>query len=127
LPGAGKASSAPRAAGAARKDVPRCHLRDRRADVLRESRAAGWDVSVVVDEDDVVLGLVTDRADAADTAGSVEDTMHKAPATLRPHVTLEEAAKFLTDKRRDHVLITTAAGRLVGLLTAADAKRSTTR
>jgi arabinose-5-phosphate isomerase len=126
-PSEGKAAATVRVADAARKDVPRCHLHDRPGDVLRESRAAGWDLSVVVDEDDIVLGLLTERAEGSDTGTSLEEAMQKAPSTIRPHMRLDDAVDVLTRRRRDHVLVTTAAGRLVGLLTLADAKRRTTR
>ena len=71
--------------------------------------------------------MLTERAERSNTTASIEDAMQKAPSTIRPHMTLDDAVDMLTRKRRDHVLVTTAAGRLIGLLTLADAKRRTNR
>src|SRR5262249_57480274 len=113
--------------GGGRRDGPRCRLGDRRRDVLNRSRAAGWDLCVVVDDDDVVLGVVTESGDAADPDALVEQTMQSAPLTFRPHMTLDEATESLNRHSREHALVTTAAGRLIGVLTLADAQRRRTR
>jgi CBS domain-containing protein len=127
LPREGKGTGEPRAGDAARKDVPRCRLDDRRHEVAVRVRAAGWDLSVVVDDEDVVLGLLESAALDGDPDTPVEAAMRAAPTTMRPHVTLHDAAEFLTSHERQHVLITTSDGRLIGLLSRADTKRSRTR
>jgi len=120
-PREGREASRPCAGETARRDVPTCAATDRRGDVARRVRDAGWPLAVVLDGERVVLGLL-DALDG-DPAAAVEDVMRAAPTTIRPHVTLEKAAQSLKTRRHDRVLVTTSDGRLIGLLWRADAER----
>ncbi len=121
LPREGTMAGHPRAGDAARRDVPTCQWRERLGDVARRVRAAGWDLCVVVDEEAVVLGLLEAAALDGDPTTVAEDAMRPGPTTFRPHLALEEVTEPL--KRKEHVLITTSNGRLVGMLLRADAER----
>lgn len=123
LPRAGAEASRPRAADAARRDVPTCQLTDRRGDVAERVRAAGRDLAVVVDEDHVVLGQLDAEALGGDPASVVAEAMQPAPTTVRPHLALEDAVESLKRRQRTHLLVTTSDGRLLGVLSLADAER----
>src|SRR5882724_3676834 len=113
---AGREADRPRAGDATRADVPTCRLEERCGDVARRVRATGGSDCVVLDDD---------ALDAEPTAAAA-DAMRAAPATIRPHVSLEDTLKSLRSRRREHVLVTTSDGRLVGLLRRADVERRLT-
>jgi CBS domain-containing protein len=75
---------------------------------------------VVVDDERIVLGLLEAEALAGDPATPVDQVMRSAPATLRPHLRLEEVAQHLAKHKTHHVLITTPEGRLIGVVERSD-------
>lgn len=79
------------------RDVPTCHL----------GETPDGDC-VVVDEANVVLGLVR--------GGRI----HEGPPTYRPDVTVEEMAERLKEHPEPRVLVTNADGTLVGIADPAD-------
>jgi len=81
-------------------------------------RAAGWDRCVVVDTDQIVLGLLD--AEALGDDALVEQAMREGPTTMRPHVPVEDAADRLKRRDADAIVITTSSGRLVGILRRSD-------
>ncbi len=98
-------------------DVPTCNLGEklgRVQDTIRESTAG---VCVVVNNEQVVLGLLRKGAlDLnADPDIHVEQIMECGPRTVRPYEKPEHTIKSL--KSRDSVLVTTSDGVLLGLLT----------
>ena len=121
LPTEGTNATRPRAGDLARRDVPTCHLHDRLGDVGQQVRAAGWDACVVVNAERVVLGLLRARELAQDPSLRIEQAMRPGPSTFRPFVAIEKIAKVMAEHGRESVPITTSDGRLVGLLTRADA------
>ena len=123
---AGREADRPRAGDATRADVPTCRLEERCGDVARRVRATGGSDCVVLDDDRVVLGLLDDEALDAEPTAAAADAMRAAPTTIRPHVSLEDTLKSLRSRRREHVLVTTSDGRLVGLLRRADVERRLT-
>jgi len=89
---------------------------------------AGTMAAVPVDADDIVvvvdpLGVVAGALDAR-TATSlpattpVVDVMDPAPGTIRPEKTIDEVAQQLHGDGVDHVLVTTTAGVLLGIVRA---------
>lgn len=121
LPLEGAAGSRTRAAAHARRDVPRCRLGDALRDVRARTAAAGWDTCFVVD-DDVVLGRLGRRALRREDAVPVEAVMSEGPSTVRPSARLADLVERM---RRQDVMslpVTTADGRLVGLLLRPDAE-----
>jgi CBS domain-containing protein len=123
LPREGRETGRPRADDAARRDVPTCGLGERCGAVAAGARAAGWNLCVVLDEGQVILGEVDTAALEGDPARDVLEAMRSAPTTIRPHLPLEDAVESLNGRRTDHVLVTTSDGRLRGLLRRADAER----
>ena len=69
----------------------------------------------MVDTIGLVLGLV--RADAFDVPGDtpVEAILQPGPRTIRPSLPAADLARLLREDHLDHILVTTADGRLVGL------------
>ncbi|HZV52868.1 MAG TPA: CBS domain-containing protein [Candidatus Dormibacteraeota bacterium] len=121
LPTEGTGAARPRAGDLARKEVPTCGLDERLGEVRDRVRARGWKVAVVVNEERVVLGLLRTGELDADGDRSIEEVMRPGPSTFRPFVPAEEMARFMTEHGLESAPITTADGRLVGLLLREDA------
>ncbi len=93
------------------RSVPTCALRDKTRDVAE--RVGDAPMCVVVDEQGVVLGLVT-RAMLEGENAVVDAVMEEGPLTFRPFKTAEEIAKKLDSITHPQVVVTTLDGKLVG-------------
>ena len=124
LPTEGSNAATSRAGDLARRDVPRCRLDERLADVRERAQAAGWNVAVVVNDERVVLGVLRERKLAGDPDTLVEAAMLPGPKTFRPFAPAKEVADFLTEHDLANGPITTSDGRLVGLILREDAVRA---
>ena len=102
------------AGDAAHRDVPTCRLDDRLADIRR--RAQGWETSIVVDDDRVVLGRIGRAALASDDDVSAEEAMAPGPSTVRPSIGIEALLDRMRERNVKSYLVTTPDGRLVGLV-----------
>jgi CBS domain-containing protein len=124
LPIEGKAAGRPTASTVARRDVPTCYLKESLRDIRERVRAAGWDACVVVNEERIVMGLL--RAEELDREGDLaaESAMRPGPSTFRPHVAIDEMAKFMATHDLPNVPVTTSAGELIGVLVREDAERA---
>jgi Mg/Co/Ni transporter MgtE len=120
---AGTHAERPRAADGARKDVPTCRLDERLGDVRERAAAQGWEAAVVVNEENVVLGLLRSKELAGEATQTIEAGMRPGPSTFRPYVAIAEMARFMTEHKLEGSPITTSDGRLVGLLLKDDAVR----
>ena len=116
LPTEGKRAAVPRVGEHVRRDVSTCHLTDRLGEAAKHARAAGWDRCVVVNEERVVLGLLRSRALDGDPQQLVEEVMEPGPSTFRPDVALDEITAYMRQRQLGSVLVTTADGKLVGIL-----------
>jgi Mg/Co/Ni transporter MgtE len=128
LPREGEIAGLPRAADVARMDVPTCRLDERMREVRERVRFAGWEECVVVNERRVVLGIL--RAEQIEPAGDddiVEDVMRPGPSTFRPHVHVEEMARFMARHDLESAPVTTSDGVLVGMLRRGDAEAAALR
>jgi len=123
LPMEGANAALPHVGDVARQDIPRCNLAERIGDVLQRVQAVGWDRSIVVNEQEIVLGLVRDRELAGDPDGTVEAVMRAGPATYRPDVVVSDALAQLTERKVSGVLVTRSDGTLLGWLRRDDAER----
>jgi Mg/Co/Ni transporter MgtE len=123
LPREGARAGERRAADLARRNPPTCRLHDRPHDVTQRVRAAGRNMCVVVDDANVVLGVLDDPALNGDRPPLVEEAMRPAPSTLRPHLTLDQVAEHLKRHDREQVLITSADGELIGVLFRKDVEQ----
>lgn len=118
LPTEGARTDAPRAAAVARHDVPRCRLEETVADVAE--RMGGWEMAVVVGDEDVVLGVVRRQALDTEPARTIATVMDEGPTTFRPDVAAAELGAHLREQGVSRALVTTSDGVLVGLLRVED-------
>jgi CBS domain-containing protein len=102
-------------------EVPTCVLTETIGDIRR--RTQGWDTCVVVDPGGVVLGLLRKKELDGDPKATAEQVMRPGPKTFRPNVTLQELLKSMRDHEiQTNSLVTTAEGRLLGVISRADAE-----
>jgi len=120
LPTEGTNTQHLRAADVARKDVPTSGLTERLGEVRDRVRAAGWDSTVVVNEERVVHGLLRAAELDKDPAQLIEQAMRPGPSTFRPFVSIDDMAHFMVEHKLENVPVTTSDGRLVGLLLKQD-------
>lgn len=123
LPIEGTRADLPRVGDLARRDVPTCRLQDRVGEVRERVRAAGWDLCVVVNERNVVLGRLRENELGADPAASVEQVMEEGPTTYRLDRPADETARYLAQRKVAGVLVTTSDGELIGLFRRDDVER----
>jgi Mg/Co/Ni transporter MgtE len=103
--------------------VPTCHLDERIGELRDRVRADGRDTCVVTNGQGIVLGLLRKKALEANPQATAEDVMDPGPKTFRPNVTLHELLKSMRDhKIQTNSLVTTAEGRLLGVISRADAE-----
>lgn len=98
----------------AHRDVPTCSLNEPITAVRQRIDALGWDVCVVVNEQQIVLGqLDSTHLDHSDK--TAEQSMDCAPRTYRLDASLESMARYMDRHKVGHILVTESDGRLVGL------------
>lgn len=104
-----------------RRDVPTCRLHEQLGDVAARVRAADWDLCPVLDEENVVLGLLDATALRGEASIPAERVAQSGPMTIWPHLMLDELGDRL--KQREHVLVTMTDGRFLGVLMRSDVER----
>ncbi|MEY2402955.1 MAG: hypothetical protein QOD38_506, partial [Acidimicrobiaceae bacterium] len=114
LPGEGLLRDDQRAQAYTRNDVPRVKADATIADIV--GVAGDWEVVVVVDADDVVLGVVRTEARSLPQDVTVASIMQPGPPTVRPSIPIRELAKSMDDNGELHVLVTKLDGTLTGLV-----------
>jgi rhodanese-related sulfurtransferase/CBS domain containing-hemolysin-like protein len=84
-------------------------------------------LAVVVDEDQVVQGVVGSRElKGADLSGTAEQAMYVGVTTVRPSEQLEPLIQRMDRAKVDHVVVTRADGTLVGLFGLGDVRPQAT-
>ena len=124
LPTEGSNAERSRAADVVSRDAPTCRLDESIERVRERVRSAGWNACVVVNEEQVVLGLLREAELESEDGQPVEAVMRPGPSTFRPDVPIEEIAAFMVDHDIPTSPITTSDGRLVGLMRREDAVRA---
>ena len=119
----GKNARVPRAGDLARKGAATCSLDERLDDVRVRLDASGADAAVVVNQENVVLGILRAKELRQPGELTVAEAMQPGPSTFRPYVSAQEMADFMVEHELDSSPITTYDGRLIGLLYQADAVR----
>ncbi len=127
LPLEGAEGSETRAGAFARPDVPRFEPGEALQTVRRRVTGTGFDTCFVVDADGVVLGRLGRTALASDADVLVDEAMTEGPSTVRPSARLAEVVERMQRQNLSGLPVTTSDGRLVGLLTRADAERALAR
>src|SRR5438067_5401785 len=114
LPGEGLLHDDHRAVARARADVPRLKPDAKVSDL--DVALGEWEVAVVVDDDDVVLGSVRREARSLPATVEVAAVMQSGPPTARPSLPIRELAKSMDDDGEQEILVTNLDGTLVGLI-----------
>jgi CBS domain-containing protein len=123
LPMEGEFAPYPKAGDLVRRDVPTCGLRDQVGEVYRRCQAAGWNICLVVNELNIVLGRLRGEAWEAEPQTPVEDVMENGPTTFRPDNFLEPLIQRMRDKKVGNVIITNSDGVLIGVLYRKDGEQ----
>ena len=119
LPLQGRADSGTRVASVAAMDVPTCSLDERVTDVAARLRD-GWDVCVVTNDADIVLGLLGRGALRSDKQTTVENAMTAGPSTIRPSARLDAITDRMHDQNLTRLIVTRSDGVLLGVLRSED-------
>jgi Mg/Co/Ni transporter MgtE len=123
LPSEGRNASQPAAKDVARSDVPTCSLDDTIGEIKARAGSSGVEVCIVVNEANVVLGLLHREELGKPDDTRAEDAMRSGPSTFRPHVAVGEMARYFSEHDMDYAPITTSEGKLMGVLFRQDADR----
>src|SRR5919197_6307882 len=103
------------------KDVPTCSLRERLENV-KSRRRANQDLCVVVNDRNIVLGVIQGETWDANSQARVADVMQPGPRTLRPDLDPKDAQKLLRNYDAPSAIVTTSDGELLGIIRIAQKK-----
>jgi len=108
------------------KDVPTCSLRERFEDV-KSRRRPNQDLCVVVNDRNIVLGVIQGETWDANPQSRVGDVMQPGPRTLRPDLDPKDAQKILRNYDSSAAIVTTSDGELLGIIRIAQKKSQKAR
>ena len=98
-----------------RKNIFTCAPRERLADVKSRRRGTD-DLCIVVNDRNIVLGVIRGDAWNGNPQARISDVMHAVPCTIRPHLELNEAQNALRNYDWPSAIVTTADGELIGIV-----------
>lgn len=117
LPREGRSAATPLAGDLADRNAPLCTVEQSVEDAVDMLDETGRSTAAVVDQEDVVVGLLShEEAAAADGTGSVGELLHPGPATVRADTPLAPLLDRMTRADARVVPVTDPEGRLLGLL-----------
>jgi signal-transduction protein with cAMP-binding, CBS, and nucleotidyltransferase domain len=119
LPLEGRADGSTRVLRVVATDVPTCRLDELVPDVAARL-PDGWDICIVTNEDDIVLGVLGRRALRSDQQATAEDAMTAGPSTIRPSARLKDIAIRMRDQNLTRTIVTRSDGVLLGVLRVED-------
>jgi CBS domain-containing protein len=105
-------------------DAVTCALDAPLGDARRLVSASDFDFCVVVNEEDIVAGVLRGDALAKDADTVAEDAMELGPRTTRPSKPVAELLRKRSSQGVKSWIVTTAHGELVGILRRTDAERA---
>jgi rhodanese-related sulfurtransferase len=117
LPVEGSVSASTRA-GTIARPLPTCTLGEELGDITPRFETDG--LCAVVDDEQVVLGIVRQDAGALGDTTPVRAVMQPAPPSVRPNVTAADLAVDMDKDHRGFVLVSTSHGRLIGIIATSD-------
>src|SRR5215467_12412222 len=103
------------------KDVPTCSLRERLEDV-KSRRGPTQDLCVVVNDKNIVLGVIQGETWDANPQSRIADVMQPGPRTIRPDLDPKDAQKILLNYDATSAIVTTSDGELMGIIRIAQKK-----
>jgi CBS domain-containing protein len=122
LPLEGTADSSTRVGSIVRADAPTCHPDELVADVA-ERVGDEWQICVVTNESDVVLGLLGRRALRSGERVRAGDAMALGPSTIRPSARRDAIARRMREQNLTRIVVTRSDGTLNGVLRREDLER----
>ncbi len=123
FPMEGELASVPTVSDVVRRDVPTCTPEDKVGEARGRVRGTGWDRCVVVNGEQVVLGLLREKDLTSDPTATAEEVMRPGPTTVRPDTLVGKMVERMQKRGTASVLVTTPDGALVGLLYREEAER----
>src|SRR5437762_10612716 len=117
LPVEGNADSSTRVFHVAATLVPTCQLDELVPDVAARL-PDGWDISVVINDENMVLGTLGRNTLQSKRQTSVEDAMTAGPSTIRPSARLDDIAIRMRDQTLSRIRVTRSDGLLLGAVRA---------
>jgi predicted transcriptional regulator len=123
LPMAGGQAQQITAVEVLRRNIPTAHIGEHVGDVLTRAEAAGWNVCIVVNSKNQVLGRLRRGTSTVDPGARVEDVTEEGPTTYRPSKDLAILTQRMRSGQVSSVLITDPDGVLIGALYRQDAER----
>ena len=110
--------------------MPTCSLDESVADVAARLPAR-WDICVVTNERQVVLGLLGRSALNKDQQTTVEKAMTPGPSTIRPSARIAAVRVRMRDQKLTQIIVSRSDGVLLGVVRSddleADARAGTGR
>src|SRR5881296_1397626 len=91
------------------KDVPTCLLRERLEDV-KSRRRPNQDICVVVNDRNIVLGVIQGETWDANPQARIVDIMQPGPHTVRPDLEPKDAERVLRSTDSESAIVTTSDG-----------------
>ncbi len=124
LPFEGEKSGEQAAGDLANLDVPTCQPSEYIGDIRKQVSEKGWDVCVVVNEEEIVLGLLTPAALQSDPDLTAEQAMQGDVRTFRLNRKPSSVVEDMRNEGLDDALVTNVDGRLFGLLRRQDVEKA---
>jgi rhodanese-related sulfurtransferase len=121
----GAQAKKPRIRNMIHKDVATCSLRERLEDV-KSRRRPNQDMCVVVNDRNIVLGVIQGETWDANPLARVVDIMQPGPQTIRPDLEPKDAQRILRNYDGPHAIVTTSDGELLGVIRIAQKKSQKT-
>ena len=119
LPLEGRADSSTRVSDIAATDVPTCRLDELLPDVAARVPDS-WDISVVTNDQTIVLGTLGRSVLRSDQTTRVEDAMTAGPSTVRPSARLDAISNRMRNQNLTSIIVTRSDGVLLGGVRAQD-------
>jgi CBS domain-containing protein len=123
LPTEGPDSEVPRASHVLRSDVPTCRLDETIGAVKQRLEGTDWTVCGVVNDQNVLLGMLRGKCWEEPDDAFAGDIMREGPSTIRPNEDLAAVTGRMQNRNVTALFVTSADGRLIGLLCRKDAER----
>jgi len=118
----GERATPPTAGRLMRDDVVRCAPGDPVGDVRAAIERSPYPFALVTAANGMLVGRVRASQLDGDPDEAVGEIMELAPSTVRPHRSAADLAKRLADRDLRWAIVTTPEGRLLGVVSRADAE-----
>ncbi|HEV8341891.1 MAG TPA: CBS domain-containing protein [Candidatus Binatia bacterium] len=97
------------------RKIPYCRLTETVGEALERVPKPGPVFCPVLNNEEIVLGVLTDEAKKTEPARPVEEVMELGPTTIRPSADVEETLQYFSRNNKERVLVTSSDGKFLGL------------